>query len=178
MRMHTGDVIVCNIGSQQRTKYGAVGSAVNLCGRIESYTTGDQILISNATFNETAALLKVTQQLTVEPKGVSEPSTLYAVGGIGGAYQLLLPDHTEALISLPEAPPILYTVLEEKFAGRTVFAGRLVQLSSKEAVLQTNSAVAVLSNLKLQLLTCAVRLSPVSCLPQWSRPQPGRRCGW
>jgi class 3 adenylate cyclase len=79
MRMHTGDVSVGNIGSQQRTKYGAVGSAVNLCGRIVSYTTGDQILISNATFNETAALLKVTQQLTVEPKGVSEPITLYAV---------------------------------------------------------------------------------------------------
>lgn len=59
------------------------------------------------------------------------------------------------MISLPEALPVLYTVLEEKFAGRTVFAGRLVQLSSKEAVLQTNSAVAVLSNLKLPLLTCS-----------------------
>jgi adenylate cyclase len=151
--IHTGDVIVGNIGSQQRAKYGAVGSAVNLAGRIESYTTGDQILISNATFNETAALLKITQQMTVEPKGVSEPLTIYEVGGIGGAYQLFLPDYTEALVSLDEAISVRYTVLEEKFAGRTVFAGRLVSLSTKAAVLQTDHAVAALSNLKLQLLT-------------------------
>src|SRR5262247_1059754 len=45
--IHTGEVVVGNIGSQQRTKYGAVGSAVNLTGRIESYTTGGQILISS-----------------------------------------------------------------------------------------------------------------------------------
>lgn len=36
--INTGDVIVGNIGSVKRTKYGVAGSNVNLCGRIESYT--------------------------------------------------------------------------------------------------------------------------------------------
>src|SRR5512140_556139 len=44
--IHTGRVIVGNIGSLRRTKYAAVGSNVNLAGRIESFTTGGQLLIS------------------------------------------------------------------------------------------------------------------------------------
>src|SRR5262249_42312880 len=47
--VHTGEVIVGNIGSARRMKYAAVGTNVNLTGRIESYTTGGQILISDST---------------------------------------------------------------------------------------------------------------------------------
>lgn len=150
--IHTGDVVVGNIGSYQRTKYGVVGSAVNLTGRIESYTIGGQILISEATFHEMASLLTITQRVCVEPKGVAEPITLFEVGGIGGEHGLLLPDQTEGLTSLNKAIPVCYTVLEEKFAGRTVFAGRLEKLASKMAELHTDHPPAALSNLKLQLL--------------------------
>src|SRR5262249_48622092 len=37
--IHTGNVVVGNIGSLRRTKYAAVGSNVNLTGRVESCTT-------------------------------------------------------------------------------------------------------------------------------------------
>ena len=47
--INTGRVIVGNIGSVRRTKYAAVGSNVNLAGRIESFTTGGQLLISEST---------------------------------------------------------------------------------------------------------------------------------
>ena len=50
--VHTGQVVVGNIGSPERMKYGVVGSHVNLTSRIQSYTTGGQILISETTRQE------------------------------------------------------------------------------------------------------------------------------
>jgi class 3 adenylate cyclase len=150
--IHTGEVIVGNIGSEKRTKYGAVGGDVNLAGRIESYTTGGQILISNSTHVETADLLKITQTMTVEPKGVSEPITIYEVEGIGGDYNLDLPRHREALAPLKKKIPVRYTVLEKKFVTRTTYQGCFISLSTKEAELMTENPVAILSNLKIQLI--------------------------
>ncbi len=46
------EVIVGNIGSSKRSKYGVVGSGVNMTSRIESYSVGGQILISDSVRKE------------------------------------------------------------------------------------------------------------------------------
>ncbi|HEY9072755.1 MAG TPA: response regulator, partial [Desulfobaccales bacterium] len=50
--INTGEVVMGNIGSKKRIKYAVVGRAVNLTGRIESYTLGGQIFISESTLND------------------------------------------------------------------------------------------------------------------------------
>jgi adenylate cyclase len=137
-----------------------VGSAVNLTGRIESYTTGGQILISPTTYAETAAVLTVSHQLTVEPKGVAAPITLYAVSGIGGTHSLYLPTPTEMLVLLPHALNLRYSVLEGKFAGSTMSGGRLVKLATRTAELHLEQPVAAFSNLKLHLLRPSGKVAP------------------
>ena len=150
--INTGEVVVGNIGSQKRTKYGIVGSPVNLTARIESYTVGRQILISEETLKETEPIIEIRDRIQVEPKGVKEPITIYEVGGIGGGYDLFLPDPQETLTLLRAAIPIRYIVLEEKFAGRTVFGGHIQKLSVKGATLLSDHPVPPLSNLKIQLI--------------------------
>src|SRR5512141_2573433 len=106
--IHTGRVIVGNIGSLRRTKYAAVGSNVNLAGRIESFTTGGQVLISESTSQRIPSPLRLDGEFQVEPKGAIQTLKLYEVGGIGAPYKLELPSRAETLRSLPGPLPVRF----------------------------------------------------------------------
>ena len=150
--VHTGDVVVGNIGSHKRTKYGVVGSHVNLTSRVQSYTIGGQILISEMTRQEVEPLVRLSKQMEVEAKGIAEPITLYELRGIGGAYGLFLPERDEVLLPLPQELPLQYTVLEGEHVGRTVYHGRFVTLSAKGGEVRCDHPIAPWSNIKVRLL--------------------------
>ncbi len=97
--INTGLVILGNIGSEKRTKYGIVGSQVNLTYRIESYTAGGEILISEETLKAAGEIVRVSGNRQVEPKGVKQPITIYKVCGISGDYNLFLPRDDEEFFS-------------------------------------------------------------------------------
>ncbi len=153
--IHTGSVIVGNIGSIRRTKYAAVGSAVNLAGRIESFTTGGQVLISDSTREKVRVPLRIDGEFQVEPKGAKQSLKLHEIGGIGAPFNLALPSRILELTLLPQPLPIRFTVLEEKFVGRTIHKGYLISVSAAEAAIETEVALAPLSNLKIELEAAA-----------------------
>ena len=149
--IHTGRVIVGNIGSLRRTKYAAVGSNVNLAGRIESFTTGGQLLISEGTREKIRAPLQIDGEFQVEPKGADRRLRLFEISGIGAPYNLTLLRRTRPLRWLPQPVAIHFTVLEEKFVGRTVYDGQILALSDFEAVIECELALAPLCNLKIEV---------------------------
>lgn len=156
--IHTGEVVIGNIGSKKRTKYDVVGRNVNLTYRIESYTTGGQILISEQTLKEVDPIVKIEGQKQVRPKGIRQPITIYEVGGIAGEYNLFLSKEEEVFFSLFAELPIHYVVLSGKQISDTLFNGSLVKLSAKGAEVHsdklraTASVPSPLSALKLNLL--------------------------
>jgi hypothetical protein len=87
----------------------------------------------------------------VEPKGAAHSLLLYEVGGIGAPHNLSLPHRAGALSTLAAPLPIHFTVLEEKFVGRTVHQGKLTAVSNSEAGIESDSALAPLSNLKIEV---------------------------
>lgn len=154
--INTGQVVVGNIGSRKRTKYGVVGSHVNLTSRIESYTLGGQVFISNSTKEACGSALRIDDQLDVMPKGVKESMTIYQVGGIGEDYNLYLPEKSDIqLIELKQPLPIRFKVLEGKHASENSITGMIVRLSPAGAELTAPNGYPKLTNLRLEVLDYA-----------------------
>ncbi|GBF78952.1 CHASE2 domain-containing protein [Aphanothece sacrum] len=136
--INTGEVVVGNIGSEKRTKYGIVGSQVNLTYRIESYTLGGQILISESTLAEAGSMIIIESEKKVKPKGVQEPISIYEVGGIQGDYNLFLPKDNEIFLSVTQDIPLQYSILSGKDIKERVYQGNLVQLSDNGGMIHCN----------------------------------------
>lgn len=150
--VHTGEVVVGNIGSEKRAKYGAVGSHVNLTARIESYTCGGQVLISERTLRAAGEGLVTGGSISVRAKGFPEPVRVHDLLGLEGAPELHLGRRGETL--RPVDPPlgVVFTVLEGKRLGRDEEPAEIVALSAHGAALRSEASVEPLSNLKLRVV--------------------------
>ncbi len=145
------EVILGNIGSSKRSKYTVIGRGVNMASRIESYTSGGQIFVSESIRNELCDQLRIDSEKEVLPKGAETPIRIYEVGGLAGRYNLTLPDEDPDLLTLVRQIPLRYTVLDGKHVGREGLGGSIIRLSKKSAEIKLEQAVDNLTNLKMNL---------------------------
>ncbi len=149
--INTGEVVVGNIGSSQRAKYGVMGSAVNVTARVESYTTGGQIMISQSTLDAVTDYVAIEERLYVEPKGVSAPMPIYSVIGIKGRPDLAL-SPVEAQLVFPTSPlGVRFAVLEGKGVAGEVTEGTIKRLSRHHAEIEASVAAPAFANLRIEL---------------------------
>ena len=149
--INTGDAIIGNIGSLKRTRYNVIGKNVNLCGRIESYTVGGQIFISESTKKEINSDLQIKSEQIIFSKGIEEPITITHVTGIGEPYNVYCKEKEEPLKILTKQCHIEFYVLKEKLRGDIPFTGKISAVSEQEAMINTATELAVFDNIQFEI---------------------------
>jgi adenylate cyclase len=149
--LNTGSVVVGNIGSERRSKYGIVGHHVNLTSRIEACTVGGQILASEYTLRAARAKVRSHQVLDVDVKGVNEPLQLFEVAAIGAPYSLELPRRVEHWVTLDAGLSVRLSLLRDKRVDGLSGRGSIIALSERCLRLQSSLELPELANLSIRL---------------------------
>jgi adenylate cyclase len=127
-----------------------VGSPVNHTGRIESFTVGGQVLISETTLREAGSGVQVGERLSVDAKGARQPIDVYDLLGVGAPYDVALPEREETPVRLPQEIRARYYVLEDKRVGTEAFDATFAELSVHVGLMRSRRRLRSLSNLKIE----------------------------
>ena len=148
--VNTGEVILGNIGSEQRVKYGVVGDTVNMTGRIESLTVGGQALISQSTYAQIETLVEVGEQTSVEVKGGSSAVVVYDLRAVTTEPALRMPVAANATLKEVDLHAEIY-VLRGKTLDGVGETARAVGIGEKVLELETPRPYKRFENLRIRL---------------------------
>jgi adenylate cyclase len=151
--INTGPVVVGNLGSEARTKYGIVGAVVNVASRIESNTVGGQVLVGEATYAQINAQTTALPPMTVMMKGLKRPLVCYPVTAIGPPYGVRFsPKSPDPLVEI--RLPFQMWQLDGKKVVSGPIGGETQRLNTSTVVVNVPDRLAPLTNVKLLFTFC------------------------
>ncbi len=116
--IHSGSAFIGNIGSEKVMRYNVIGRVVNECSRIESYSVGEQVLVSEDTLKRIQCGYNKGEKYEVKAKGVNTPITAYEIMGISGQYNINLTSNRDYNICVPKKDihMELYAIRDKKIS--------------------------------------------------------------
>jgi adenylate cyclase len=149
--VNTGEVIVGNIGSQTRAKYGVVGTNVNLVARIESFTLPGQVLVSQSTVDSAGETLMLGESRSFQAKGFKDPVTAYELKGVHGRQDAVVPESMEEMATLAREIPISFTVVDGTHIRQASADGSFVRASPSAAWVRSEQKAPPRANVRIRV---------------------------
>jgi len=147
--INTGSVIVGNIGSEMRTKYGIVGTTVNIASRIESNTIGGQVFVGEATYRLVKEWVTSDPTQTVMMKGLKKPLVIYPVTAIGPPYDVKLGFQPAGKNGIEISLPFHCWKVEDKKIASESMLGETITLNDNEITASIEPHLEPLTDIKL-----------------------------
>ena len=148
--VNSGPMVAGNIGSQNTMKYQCIGQEVNLAGRIESYSVGGQVLISESTLARIDAEVTIKGSRKILPKGSANEIEIFDVCGVSGEYSTAIESEQEQFSVLKTPVPISFCLLDGKAVGSDYFSAQILKISDKSAWINTDHNLHVLDNIMIR----------------------------
>ena len=153
--INTGNVIVGNIGSELRMKYGIVGSTVNTAARIESNSIGGQVLIGESTFMHARARITAESPRNIMMKGMKKPLVFYSISAIESDYIVSLKSSVSIDTSLSIKLSFQYwTINKDKKIDMIARLGETIKLDSNTIDAFISPALEPFTDIKLKFDFC------------------------
>jgi class 3 adenylate cyclase len=179
--LDTGAVIAGNIGAERHMKYGVVGAAINVAARLESFTLGNQVLVSQATRDAAGPDLLLDDALELRAKGRRAPLKAYPVRAVG---DLHMPGDSAQLRVEVDLPATLWRV-DGKQVEEEGHSGSVVALEPTSAGIRTALALSERDAIKLsftlehhsldEIYAVVERVGPVAVLVRFTSVPTGAR---
>ena len=150
--VNSGEVVVGQIGSEKRAKYGVVGTAVNLTGRLQSLAVPGEVLISDPTYQDAggeAGPLRLEGTRRVSVKGFAEPIAIHSVASVEGDRGGAVPEDASALTPLDEPIPFDLAVLDGKEVTNADHAGEITALARTGARVRVHADIEQRTDVRL-----------------------------
>jgi len=145
----TGAAVVGNMGSLRRIKYGVVGHVVNSAARIETFTVGGQVLVSDATRSALGERLIADGPIEAAGKGVGSTMHLWEVLALRGETMRVLPAAVRELATLRAPLEAGVRLILGKQVDSQVHPALLRQLGAAGAELESSAPLAVFGALQV-----------------------------
>ena len=153
--INTGQVVVGNIGSELRMKYGIVGSAVNVAARIEANTTGGEVFVGEAVYENLKDLIEVEGARSVMMKGLKHPLVYYPVIAVGAPYDQRLQTRTVEGRGLSFQLPFRLWVIEDDRIDDAMLSGKTLNISEHNFEAVLDRPLKRLTDVKLKFEFCS-----------------------
>lgn len=149
--INTGECVVGNIGSEKRMKYACMGQPVNIAGRIESFSVGGQILISEYTLKHAGVDVSIFGEQKIMPKGSADEITIYDVSGIEGDYGLHLVKKKIKLEPVKVKKELTFKILDGKMVEDANYVAQIEKMGTNNAYITCNHELEKFNNIVLDI---------------------------